>query len=373
MQRILVFRIGQLGDTIAALPAMWVVRRRFPDASLTLLCDRHPQKQHVLAPDLLRGGGIFDAFESYVVDDTTAGKTARLLRMATLAMKLRRLRFDTLVYLAPSTRTPAQVERDRRFFRLAGITEFLGMRGFRELPRKTPGRPLASTPAESDLLLERLAADGLVVPAPQHGSLDLALGADEESAVQDWLRTLPGDGGRPWLAVGPGSKMPAKRWPEDRYAAVVTELIREFDVWPVVFGGPEDRALGENLLAGWHRGYNAAGALGLRAAAAALRRTVLYLGNDTGTMHLAAAAGCPCVALFSAREWPGMWHPYGVPCRVLRSEIECDGCGLMECRERGNECLNRITVAGVRSACADFLAPQNRTVTTSPARLVQRT
>src|SRR5882672_505256 len=104
--RILVFRIGQLGDTIVALPAMWAVRKHFPNAKLTLLCDRHPGKPRVLAADLLRGAGIFDAFESYVVDDSTGGKIARPFRMLELLRRLRAGKFDTLVYLAPSTRKP---------------------------------------------------------------------------------------------------------------------------------------------------------------------------------------------------------------------------------------------------------------------------
>jgi ADP-heptose:LPS heptosyltransferase len=135
----------------------------------------------------------------------------------------------------------------------------------------------------------------------------------------------------------------------------VAKLIAEFDVWPVVFGGPEDMAMSVRLIAAWGRGYNAAGALGLRGAAAALRRCKLYLGNDTGTMHLAAAAGVRCVAVFSAREWPGMWYPYGVARKIFRSQIECEGCALEVCVEKKNECLTRISGAEVLEACREFL------------------
>src|SRR5262249_47136930 len=141
------------------------------------------------------------------------GAFAKPWHMAGLLATLRRKRFDTLVYLAPSTRTAAQVERDRRFFSLAGIKTFLGMRDFPELPRKRLGQPLGHTLSEPDLLLRRLAADGLPVPPPGQGSLDLRLGPEEEAQVEAWLAGLASNGGRPWLAVGPGSKMPAKRWP----------------------------------------------------------------------------------------------------------------------------------------------------------------
>src|SRR5437762_4540425 len=69
-RRILVFRIGQLGDTIVALPAMWLVRKQFPKAHIALLSDRHPGKWYVLASDLLRGAGMFDDFLLYPVAET---------------------------------------------------------------------------------------------------------------------------------------------------------------------------------------------------------------------------------------------------------------------------------------------------------------
>ena len=361
--RILVFRIGQLGDTIVALPALWVLRQQFPQAHLTLLCDRHPTKHHVLASDLLAGAGVLDAFESYVVDDSPVGRMLRPVRMLGLWARLRRGRYDTMAYLAPSTRQPAEVARDRKFFAAAGIQRFLGMDGFTPLPRKIAGQPLGSTPAESDLLLTRLAVDGLPVPGPGQGSLELGVGAAEAQQVSTWLHSQPTDGGRRWVGVGPGSKMPAKRWPEERFQTVVNRLIVTHGIWPVVFGGAEDRAVGDRLIATAGRGYNAAGQLSLRGSVAALKRCALYLGNDTGTMHLAAAAKVPCVALFSSREWPGMWFPYGVEQTVLRTPIECDGCALVECLERDNECLRRIGPEAVVAAGLKYLESATDTQT----------
>ena len=115
----LVFRIGQLGDTIVALPALWVLRRQFPQAHLTLLSDRHPRKNYVLAPDLLQRSGVVDAFAPYVVDDSPSGRLLRPLRMLGLLWRLRRTGYDTLAYLAPSSRRPAEVARIMEAF-LAG-------------------------------------------------------------------------------------------------------------------------------------------------------------------------------------------------------------------------------------------------------------
>ena len=358
--RVLVFRHGQLGDMIVALPAMWVVRRQWPQAQLTLLCDVHPGRKYVLGSEVFRGAGLFDRIEHYEVPEASEGAVRKAARRFRLLMRLRAGGYGTAVYLAPSIRKPEQVSRDMRFFRLAGVRRIYGAGFFPPVPSKQPGHVFRAAGHEADLLLARLAADGLRVPAPGRGSLELGLGAIETAEVDGWLRPLPSDGGRRWLGVGPGSKMPAKRWPLERFGAVMQALVKRHDVWPVVFGGPEDRVAGEQLLAACGRGHNAASRLGVRACALALRRCALYLGNDTGTMHLAAAAGVPCVGVYSARDWPGAWYPYGVPQQVFRTTIECEGCYLVECVERRNECLMRLSVGEVLAACTELLTAHLR-------------
>jgi len=113
--------------------------------------------------------------------------------------------------------------------------------------------------------------------------------------------------------------------------------------------------MGQKLITAWGRGHNAAGALGLRPAIAALKRCVFYLGNDTGTMHMAASVDIPCVAIFSSRDRPGLWYPQGTGHKVLRTNIDCEGCGLTECLDRKNECLTRITVQQVIEACESVM------------------
>jgi ADP-heptose:LPS heptosyltransferase len=345
-----VFRIGQLGDTIVALPALWALKKSFPEAELTLLCDRHPGKAYVFGPELFQGTGFFKQFEFYPVREGAIGRLWQGRDMLRLLLRLRRRRFDTLVYLAPSGRTRHQIARDRRFFRAAGINHFIGDEGIAASPVRKPGRPLDELPHEADLLLARMAASGIPVPAPGKGCMDLRLGPTEKAEVYLWLDPLPPDKGRTWVGFGPGSKMPAKQWPLERFLDVGQNLIDRFDVWPVVFGGTEDAEDAARLLEAWGRGYNAA-RLSVRGAALALKRCALYVGNDTGTMHLAAAAGIRCVAVFSARDWPGTWYPYGPGHRVFRAQTECEGCNLFECVQHQNECLRSISAAAVAEAC----------------------
>ena len=349
---ILVFRVGQLGDMLTALPAFWAVREHFKDARLTLLSDVQHGRKFVLAKDLFAGAGLFDDFMTYTYHRSRLRKA---LSTAALLLDLRRRNFNKLVYLYPPERSVNDVERDRRFFRMAGITSMLGMDAECPLPVRSPNQPLPNSQLEVDMNLARLKSSGIPLPAPGMGRMDLNLGVPETRELEAWLALQISDGGRRWIGIGPGSKMPAKVWAEKNFEQCVASLIQRYDFWPVIFGGPEDRLVGARLIAAWKRGYCAAGDLSLRASALGLSRCKLYLGNDTGTMHLAASVKTSCTAIFSARDFPGRWNPYGVPYRVLRKQIDCEGCLLTECIERRNECLRAIGVDEVLAACEALL------------------
>lgn len=145
--------------------------------------------------------------------------------------------------------------------------------------------------------------------------------------------------------------MPTKRWPTSRFAATISSVLETNDIVPVVLGGKVDRGLGHDLVRLWGRGVVAAGELSIREGIELLRRCALFLGNDTGTMHMAVSAGTPCVAIFSAIDMPGRWEPYGSGHIVFRTEVECGGCLLRECIDEGMRCVLSISVGEVAAAC----------------------
>jgi heptosyltransferase-3 len=180
---------------------------------------------------------------------------------------------------------------------------------------------------------------------------------DEQSTTELWWHEqIPLNGAGSVIGFGPGSKWPSKVWPEERFAEVGRQLIEVRNVFPIVFGGPEDYELGERLLRTWGRGANAAGKLSVRQAAVALCRCAVYVGNDTGTMHLAAAVATPCIAVMSALDWPGHWNPYGAGHTVLRRSVPCEGCLLRVCDREGMRCLKEIAVEEVVDACLASLS-----------------
>jgi ADP-heptose:LPS heptosyltransferase len=353
VRRILVYRIGSIGDTIIALPAVRAIRDGFPNAYMAFLGNAH-ENDYVLAQSVLPSEGIFDEWLTY---PTGLGRTRPSRDVVRLFFQLRRQRFDTLVYLAPRGRLRSQVWRDLSYFYAAGIRRFIGHQGIVALPLKVTGVPQPIIEHEADHLLHRLELNGIRVPPNGHGNMDLGVTAIESAEARSWLDERVGDAltTNRLIGIGPGSNWQSKTWPEERYAQLGERLIKELDLFPLVLGGPEDVGRNERLIAHWGRGANAAGALSVRKSAAALSECRFYMGNDTGTMHLAAAVGTPCVVAFSAQDWPGRWYPYGKGHVVLRHAVPCAGCMLRVC-DKELLCLTLIEVEDVFQACLKVLA-----------------
>jgi len=355
VKNLLIFHAGSLGDTLAAVPALRIVRNYFPNARSTMLLDRQGDTPILNAVDVLAGQGLIDEFISYDVDKSTLlTQLFSIIGQFKLLFQLRKRQFDLLVYLIQGHRRKT-LNKHLLFFWTSGIRCWIGTKGFINLPQKKPGEALPSIPQQADQLLLRLHHDGITVPTPNKGDFLLHATDQIKLAVDRWIDTVKPDIKRRWIALGPGSKMPVKIWPQERFVEVCVDLVARHDVWPIVLGGVEDRERGEFIIRAVGRGSMAAGSLNVAEGIGLLQRCELYLGNDTGTMHMAAAAGIPCVAIFSSRDYPGNWYPYGNGHTVFRTPIECEGCMLTVCDERKMACILAISPDQVSEAVGRIL------------------
>lgn len=355
LRNILIFRIGHLGDTLVALPALWAIRNAFPDARLTLLSNVDTRNPHYLsAKNVLPQTGLIDDWISYPTGMTKVGSAAAFTR---LSLDLRRRKFDAAIYLMPRIRTSEQIDRDVLFFKLSGVRKVIGTAYLRQnslsltIPKPTP-----VVEPESEYLLKCLSFEGM--PIGDISASELLLTKDEISSAEGWFESHTPKNLREkaLIAVAPGSKWESKIWSEERFSDVVGRLIADNSCYPIIFGGAEDREKGKRLIAKWKSGANAAGELSIRESAALLRNCQLYLGNDTGTMHLAAAVGTPCVAIFAAVDWKGRWLPSGDRNHIFRKTVECEGCHTPDCFNH-KKCLDLIETDEVYSVCVATLKP----------------
>lgn len=354
-ENILVFRIGHFGDTIVALPAMWAIRDRFPGARLSLLTNIDIRNPHYISPrNVLPEKGLFDDWLAYPTNLGAVGSALGFLR---LSMRLRRDKYDAVIYLMPRIRTAAQIDRDTRFFKLSGISNVIGTGYLREhnlasaIPKPTP-----VVETETEFLMQMLSAEGFKLDGDERKTDLLITKAERSSANRLFAEiSTPGLEQR-LIAIAPGSKWRSKIWDEERFGDVVAKLIANENCYPVIFGGPEDKEKGDRLIAKWAAGANAAGVFSIRESAALLERCSLYLGNDTGTMHLAAAMGTPCVAIFAATDWKGRWLPFGDKNQIFRRSVECEGCLTPDCFNN-HKCLDLVAARDVYDACRQILKP----------------
>jgi len=350
---VLIYRTGQLGDTLVSLPAVRAIREGYPDHQLVLLTDRQTRAGFVSSWDVFETTGLFDRVIFYTPAATVTGW---LLQLVQIRRSVRRVRPEALFYL----RDPhwKDSRRDWWFFKMiCAIPQIHGIEetGYAFGERDAAGR-LWRLPSETNRLLGIVAAAG--VPIVSRTTVNsLPVGPIEQARVNRFLRDRDVPSGARLIAMAPGSKMRAKQWPVERFEALARRLLA-FDprVWLVLVGGVEDASLAAGVVrACGRRVVDTTGHLTVLESADALRRCELYIGNDTGAMHLAAAMGTRCIAIFSARDHPGRWDPCGAGNVIFRADPPCSGCLLQECLEHRMACLTAIGVDDVGAAAERLL------------------
>ena len=364
-RRVLVYRLGSLGDTLIALPCFHLIARAFPSAERRLLTNLPIAAKAPPAAAVLENTGLIHGYMRY----TTGTRSIReLLR---LALEIRRWKPDVLVYLT-GARGLESARRDAKFFRLAGITRQIGVplttaAQLNLFGGEAPVSPAADLEPEASRLARNIRELGdadLNHPA----SWDLHLSAAEIAAADAAIREhLPNwaPSGSVWdrqnrhresaIAVSAGTKVQSKDWGRENWRELLARLAQAHPERVLLLAGaPEESALSDFAASDWIANgggpvVNLCGRLTPRESAAAFARARLFIGHDSGPMHLAAAVGTPCVAIFAARNIPRQWFPYGPAHRILYHRVECAGCGLETCIEQQKKCILSITVDEVLS------------------------
>ena len=331
-QNILIISNCRFGDSLVMMPALQRLKASFPQASICLLSERDANGA-VSADQILGGRGLVDEFEALPM---TGGKLGRLVSRLRLMLKLRRRSFDLGIVLMPPypPLTMALVNRFSLYLKLFGVKRIIAPTQILDFNEKHLN--------VVDATLQVLSPLDLPLPSPGHAPYSLPPlqnGAEAEKEADAMMASAPEGFYR--LAVALGTNMPAKQWPLDNFAIVLKHLCGETSVWPVFFGGASDEKNATRLMDDGICGTHATGRP-LSAAAAVMARCDGYFGHDTGVMHLAAALGKPCVALFSSRDPDGMWDPYGEGHTILRiNGLPCANCGAVVCPKNDHPCMKQ--------------------------------
>lgn len=272
MSRVLVIRLGALGDFVMSFGPFAAIRAHHAGAEITLL---------TTAPfaGLARAAPWFNRIEV----DARPGWWD-LPGLGRLARQVRG--FDMVYDLQTSGRSSW-------YFRLAGRPAWSGIAPGCSHPQPGPARAAMHTLERQRDQLARAGIDTFPVP-------DLAfLTARAVPALPDRFALL---------VPGAAPHRPAKRWPAACYGALAVELVAR-GLTPVIVGAGSEQGLAAEIMATCPAALDLTGQTELVDLFAIAARAELAVGNDTGPMHIAASTGCRCIVLFSADSDPALTAP----------------------------------------------------------------
>ena len=344
-QTILLIIIAGIGDFVLATKAIRAIRTGFPNSEIHLLTSTESAPLAKRDPRLSR---------VWVFPIRELRKNKRkLLSILVLLWKMRRVRYDLAVNLYPISSRSGAIKMGMVFGCLQAKQKVAQgvwpMQGF--LSKSLPA-DIFENKHIADAMCDLVAAVG---GRPDCHGLEI-FGVNPEGMRSD---LLPGpdkaDGSRLIIGLNPGSDVSAKRWPSGSFAGVANELGRRFRTTVMLMGGPGEEAaamkIADKIQA---HTVNLAGKLSLVELQDALSICDLFITNDSGPMHIAAALGIPTVALFGPGH-PSQFGPYTSPdrYRALQKPAECRPC--RQCRFKSSVCLDGITPEEVVNACVELL------------------
>lgn len=336
IRRVLIFRLGSLGDTVVALPALHLIARAFANAERRVLTNISRNARESDLDAVLNGTGLVHGYMHF--DPADRSPTA----LSEARRTVRDYAPDLVVYLAEQT-TRIRMLRHVAFFAAAGVTNIVGLPAFGADGSHLRNRTLNEWESEAAFLLRRIRDIG-EASVDDPALWDLCLTREECAQATAMLAGFQATDG--FIAVAPGAKIAVKDWGLARWQALVGGIAAVHPkLGMVTIGGPADRERSAQLAAAW-RGpaLDLCGRVSPRVSAAVMAWAQMLVTHDSGPMHLAAAVGTPIVAIFSARAKPGIWFPRGEANQVLYRRVACLDCGLETCATNAKLCIESIGV-----------------------------
>ncbi len=341
VRSILVVRLRAFGDTLLTTPTLRGLKKAYPDAKLSILLE--PAMAQVVA-----GLSYVDEVIPYDrMGWKKRGKWAELKGTVVAWFSLRRRHFDLVVDVLGTPRTAMLTW-------MTGAPTRVGF-GFRF---RRMAYNIVWEPAVQRKYIADFTADVLRALGHEPGSLDLDFHVPP--AAQDEMDA--------WLAgqgIGPGAPPPLlvmgaggwdlKRYPLDKMAAAVRQVL-EASPRPALFlWGPGEEAMAAQMVQLAGPGSILAPATDFQRMGALLQRGAALLTNDNATKHLAVACGCPTVTVFGPTS-DVAWHPPADARHAsVKLALECMPCEALTCRLGTHECLQGLPPSGVAAAVLDLI------------------
>lgn len=312
IKNILVIRPDRLGDLVMTLPLIKTIRENLPEAKIYLLASNGNA-------GLLKG-------DAHISDVFSRERKEDLRRMCSI-------RYDLAIDTVMDWRLKsAFLARKSRAKFLIGFA--LGFRGrLFDLKVKPEGqKPM------SEFILDLIRPLGLKISSsiPEF----LITPQDKAEAERYWAN-LRLDLTKKIVVIHPGGYYPSQRWMPERFAQVAGEVEKRTGAQVIIMATSSEVKIIESIKAGMEEGPLVAMDWPLRSLAVLFSKSSLFIGNNSGPLHLAAAVGTPTIS-FLGPTVPHLWRPQGENQVVLKKELSCSPCQKAYCRR--HRCLKEIEV-----------------------------
>lgn len=329
---ILVRATNWIGDAIMTLPAVRTIRENFPQAKITVLAQPW-------VADIFTANPLVDRVMVYHKKTSHAGLTG----MWRLSRELAAERFD-LAILLQNAFEAALLARLARIPVIAGFNR--DARGLLLTHPVTVTREIKSR-HQVYYYQYLLTALGLT---PSENRLYLHLAAKDREWAEEFVAKLP----RPIIGLNPGAAYgPAKRWPAERYGEVAQKLVTRMGGSVMVFGTAADAQAATTIGNAVGNCVDLTGRTTLAQAMALIGCSALFITNDSGLMHVAAAQATPLVAIFGSTDAVAT-GPFSDQAVVVQKSLACAPCLKTHC-PTNFACMTGITTDEVERAAIALL------------------
>lgn len=339
--KLLIRATNWVGDAILALPALRAVRSRFPEAEIAILARPY-------VADIYRDQQICSQMITY----DSQGKHAGIFGRERLAAELRTLEFDMVLllqnafdaaWLAWRAEIPQRIgyARDGRSFLLTNA-----------VPVPKPG---AIPPHEKYYYLELLRRAGWIDSLRDESFITLSVSEQSRRRAADFLAQSGARRNSLRIAIGAGASYgSAKCWAPFRFAEVANRLQSQTDADVILFGTAAEAAVTRAISLELQRPpIDLTAKTAIADLPALLFQCHLFIGNDSGAMHVAASVGLPVVAVFGPTDPLGT-APVTPRATIVQEKPYCSPCFLRHC-PTDHRCMRNITPGMVEAAAKSWL------------------
>jgi len=340
--RILLARMKFIGDVVLTTPIIRSVRSAYPSAYIAYLGEKN-------AVSLLEHNPNLDEIIPFDFSRPTVFEQPRVM------FQLKRRKFDLAIDLFNNPRSALLTYLSRARVRVGA--ERKGRGKLYTIQVKDDGTPKTVVEFHNQFIQ----AIGI---EPTSSRTEIFLTDDERREARIYLQWLdrennPLDMTKPIIGIHPGATWPAKKWLPERFGELADMLVAKLGVQVIMFAGLNDGEAVNAVLKHSFSNIKALTSIPLRQLAAILAHCSLFIGNDAGPMHIAAAVGTPTIGLFGPGE-ENIWFPYADSDGhlALRKDVSCHPCHLDFCNRDGDEfmeCMKLLRVEEVFDAATKSL------------------